>query len=150
MYRMRKTFLILMIIPFLGCQTNTNMKDYQKKVIKNYIQSYNRFDIDGMTKDLHKGVIFENQTNGKVDLKTIGIENFKKQAQTAKQYFKKREQNITSWNFQEENVIIDIDFKGILAMDTPNGMNEDNTLKLKGQSEFNFKEGKILTIKDKS
>ena len=147
---MKNTILISIIILIFGCQTGTNMKDYQKQVIENYIQSYNRFDIDGMTKDLHKDVIFENVSNGEVDLKTEGIGEFTKQAEIAKQYFKKREQTVLSWDFLDNKVIIDIDYEGILAIDLPNGMKARDTLKLKGQSEFNFKEGKITKIKDKS
>lgn len=72
------------------------MKEHQKQIIVNYIESYNEFDIKGMTKDLHKDIIFENISNGNVDLRTAGIKKFINQAESAKQYFKKRQQTIKS------------------------------------------------------
>lgn len=126
------------------------MKEHQKQIIVNYIESYNEFDIKGMTKDLHKDIIFENISNGNVDLRTDGIKKFINQAESAKQYFKKRQQTIKSWKFQAQKVIININYKAVLAIDLPNGMKAGDTLKLKGLSEFYFKGGKIINIKDKS
>lgn len=126
------------------------MKEHQKQIIVNYIESYNEFDIKGMTKDLHKDIIFENISNGNVDLRTDGIKKFINQAESAKQYFKKRQQTIKSQKFQAQKVIININYKAVLAIDLPNGMKAGDTLKLKGLSEFYFKGGKIINIKDKS
>ena len=143
---------LILFIPFLifSCHTKSNMKAHQKQVIVNYIQSYNDFDIEGMTKDLHKDIIFKNISNGEVNLKTEGIEAFIKQAETAKQYFKNRQQTIGSWDFQDEKITISINYKAILAVDLPNGMKTGDTLKLKGQSVFELRDGKIIKIQDQS
>ena len=144
---MKNITLILITILTFGCQTNNNMKKQQKQVIENYVKSYNDFDLNGMIKDLHEGVIFENISNGKLDLKTEGIKEFTKQAELAIQYFKQRKQTIESWEFQDQKVTIEIDYKAVLAIDLPNGMKTGDTLKLKGKSEFEFEDRKIINIK---
>ena len=126
------------------------MNEQQKEIIENYVNSYNSFDINGMTKNLDEKVVFENISNEKVDLRTEGINDFKKQAESAKQYFEEREQTIESWNFNDYKVSINIDYRAVIAVDLPNGLKKGDTLKLKGQSEFEFKEGKIIRITDKS
>ena len=124
--------------------------EHQKNTIENYISSYNEFDIEGMTKNLSEDVVFENISNGKVDVRTKGLIEFKKQAESAKQYFIKRKQTVESWQFEDSKVIIEIDYNAVLAIDLPNGLKIGDTLKLKGQSEFEFESGKIKSITDKS
>ena len=126
------------------------MKEQQKAIVENYLNSYNDFDIDGMTKNLTDNVVFENVSNGKVELRTEGLSEFKQQAEFAKQYFTQRKQSVDSWEFIDTKVIIGIDYEAILAMDLPNGMKTGDTLKLKGKSEFDFENGKIKSITDKS
>ena len=120
----------------------------QKKVVENYIKSYNDFDINGMTKDLTENVVFENVSNGNVELRTEGITEFTKQAESANQYFTERKQTIETWEFDDSKVIIEIDYEAILAIDLPNGMKTGDTLKLKGKSEFEFENEKIKNITD--
>ncbi len=67
-------------------------------------------------------MVFENISNGKVDIKTEGINEFKKQAETAKQYFKQRTQKIESWEFNDNLVTIKIGYNAILNIDLPNGL----------------------------
>ncbi|MEM1134459.1 MAG: nuclear transport factor 2 family protein [Bacteroidota bacterium] len=122
----------------------------KKDMIEQYIQSYNSFDVEGMLKDVHERIEFENISNGKVDLSIKGIEEFRKQAIAAKAYFTHREQKITSWDFKGNVVTIEIDYEGVLAVDFPNGMKTGDTLQLKGQSIFEFEDDKISKIQDKS
>jgi len=126
------------------------MKNKQKKIIENYIKSYNDFEIVNMAKDLHEEIVFENISNEKVDLSTEGIEEFKKQAETAKQYFNQRTQTIESWEFNDNLVTIKIDYKAILNIDLPNGLKKGDTFELKGESQFEFNNDKIIRIRDKS
>ncbi|WP_160114618.1 nuclear transport factor 2 family protein [Aquimarina sp. AU474] len=121
-----------------------------KKIVQNYVNAYNKFDIVGMTKDIHNDVEFENITNGQVDLILQGIEQFRKQAESAKEYFKERKQIITRWEFQDNVITINVAYDAILAIDLPNGMAAGDLLQLKGQSIFEFKEGQIIKIQDKS
>ncbi|CAL2101498.1 HlyD family secretion protein [Tenacibaculum sp. 190130A14a] len=126
------------------------METKKREIVKNYVLSYNNFDIEGMTKYLAKNIVFENISNGKVNLKTEGLEAFKEQATIAKEYFKQREQNIESWEIQDSTITIEISYKAILAIDLPNGLKIGDTLELKGVSHFEFENGKIKRITDKS
>lgn len=126
------------------------MKEQQKLIIEKYIDAYNAFDIKGMTKNLNENIVFENISNGKVDVRTEGINDFTKQAESAKQYFKERNQTIDFWNFDEQKVTIEIDYKATLAIDLPNGLKVGDTLELKGKSEFDFEDLIIIKITDKS
>ncbi len=147
---MKNLTIILILFIVLSCQSKNAMKEQQKKIVEKYIKSYNDFDIKGMTENLSENIIFENISNGNVDLRTEGITEFKKQAESAKQYFTQRKQTIETWNFSEPKITIEIDYKAILAIDLPNGLKKGDTLKLKGKSEFEFENGKIKTITDKS
>ena len=146
-FQMKNLILIVVLILTLGCQTKNDMNE-QKKVVENYIKSYNDFDINGMTKDLTENVVFENVSNGNVELRTEGITEFTKQAESANQYFTERKQTIETWEFDDSKVIIEIDYEAILAIDLPNGMKTGDTLKLKGKSEFEFENEKIKNITD--
>ncbi len=147
---MKNLTLLVLLILTLGCQTKNGMKEQQKEIIENYIKSYNDFDIAGMTKNLSDAVVFENVSNGKVELRTEGITEFKKQAESAKKYFTQRKQTIESWEFNNAKVTVEIDYKATLAIDLPNGLKTGDTLELKGVSEFEFENGKIKSITDKS
>lgn len=54
------------------------IEELEKSMIENYVNSYKRFDLEGMLKDLSDHVIFENFCNGIVDRRTEGIDAFKK------------------------------------------------------------------------
>lgn len=124
------------------------MKEHQKQIVENFIRSYNSFDVEGMLRDLHPDVVFENIVAHKVDLKTKGIEAFAQQAEKAKQYFSQRHQRVVSWYSQKDKVSVEIDYEAILLVDLPNGIKAGETLSLKGKSEFTFKADKIVRIRD--
>lgn len=126
------------------------MNDIQKKIIERYIRAYNSFDVEGMTCELQAEVIFENVSNGNVDLSTHGIDAFREQAEAARGYFTRREQKITSWNFHDGTVTVDIDYEAALAVALPNGLKAGDLLRLKGQSVFEFRSNKITKIQDRS
>ena len=147
-----KYFAFLNFIALLSCHSDkqVKMKAQQKSAIENYVQAYNSFKIEGMLKDLDPSVIFENISNGKVDLATDGVVAFKEQAEAAKSYFTKRKQTITNWVFADRVVTVDIQYEAVLAMDFPNGLKKGDSLQLSGRSVFYFKDGKINKIQDKS
>lgn len=124
------------------------MKNVQKQIIENYIKSYNAFDLEGMLMDVHDGVIFENISGGTVNLRIEGIAAFKKQAEVAIACFKKRRQEVVSWSFQKDKVIVKIDYSAIPAIDLPNGVKAGEPFKLKGRSEFTFCEKQITMIRE--
>ena len=131
-------------------QTNNHMNKKRKKTIERYIQAYNQFDVEGMIKDLHQDVVFENYSGNELSLSIKGIDEFKNQAETSKGYFSKREQEISNWVIKGDVIEVGINFRATLAIDFPNGMKAGNELSLNGKSIFQFSEGKIVRITDKS
>lgn len=126
------------------------MDDKRKNIVESYVNAYNAFDVDGMVKDVHPDVVFENITNDEVNLTTKGSQAFKAQAEKAKSYFSHRKQSIQSWHFDRTSVKIQIDYNAILAIDLPNGMKKGDTLQLSGESVFEFQNDLIVKIQDKS
>lgn len=153
---MKQIFILaVLVLTMLACATKTKPDTTttpagQQQTVENYIKAYNNFDIAGMLSTLHPDVYFENVTNGQVDLTTQGIDAFKKQAEQAKGFFHEREQTITGIQFSGDTVTVQIDYRGVLAGDLPNGMKAGDTLKLRGKSTFVFKDSRIARIKDES
>ncbi|MFD1601308.1 nuclear transport factor 2 family protein [Flavobacterium artemisiae] len=121
-----------------------------EKIIKNYIEGYNEFNIEKMIADFNQDIIFENVTNGEVNMSLNGIKEFKEQAEQAKSYFSSRTQTITAFNHSESQTEIEIDYQAVLAMDFPNGMKKGDELNLKGKSVFEFSGNKISKLTDLS
>jgi ketosteroid isomerase-like protein len=124
------------------------MREQQQSIIEQYVNAYNNFDIDGMTRDLDENIVFENISNGQVDLRTDGIEAFRQQAASAKQYFQEREQRISSWEFENGSITVEIDYRAVLAVDLPNGLKAGDALELRGRSTFKFEGDKIIHLID--
>ena len=116
--------------------------------IKNYVSSYNDFDVEGMMKDLHEDIIFKNISNGEVNLTTNGKTAFKDQANQAKQFFKTRKQTIIETIIDNEFIEIGINYRGIIAVNLPNGLKEGDKIELQGKSIFKFIDDKIIEIID--
>ena len=124
------------------------MNERYRELIESYIHAYNHFDVEGMTQDVDEQIVFENVSQGEVNLHVTGKEAFRKQAEAAKGYFSQRQQTITSWEFDTDIVTVEIDYEAVLAIDFPNGMKAGETLKMKGTSIFTFKGEKIQRIRD--
>lgn len=119
-----------------------------KQLVQDYIEAYNRFDVDGMVRHLHEGVVFRNISGGEVNLTTTGKESFRQQAEQATQYFSQREQRVTDWQVADNQVEVLINYAAVAAMDFPNGLKAGDTLQLKGKSIFQFADGQIVSIED--
>ncbi|AXB55648.1 nuclear transport factor 2 family protein [Flavobacterium fluviale] len=120
----------------------------KEKIIQNYIEGYNQFDINKMIADFDESVIFENIQNGEVNLTLNGIKEFTSQAEKGKEYFSARKQTITSLIQDEITAIIDIDYYAVLAIDFPNGLKAGQELNMKGKSIFQFLDDKIVKLTD--
>ena len=127
-----------------------SLHEKRRQIIEEYIHSYNHFDIEGMSRHLHEDILFENKSNGNVDLSIQGVEAFRNQAEAAVSYFETREQKILDWHQEEDDIKIDIGYTAILAMDFPNGMKKGDTLELTGASTFTFDGDQITRIVDES
>ncbi|MCA8832059.1 nuclear transport factor 2 family protein [Hymenobacter pini] len=120
----------------------------QKQLVQDYIEAYNRFDVDGMLCHLHEEVVFRNISNGEVNLTLTGKEAFRQQAQQALQYFSQREQRVTDWQLDADTVEVLLEYSAVAAMDFPNGLKAGDTLHLQGKSVFEFQGGHIASITD--
>lgn len=124
------------------------MNEEREKIIQNYIDGYNEFDIEKMTCDLSDNIIFQNIQNNEVNMTLNGINAFKQQAKQAKSYFESRQQKITFIKHDNERTEIEIDYSATLAADFPNGLKKGDKLELKGKSIFKFLDNKIVEIID--
>ncbi len=119
-------------------------------LIQKYVTAYNNFDIEGMIALVHPEVVFKNVTGSNVNVELIGIEELRKLATESKSLFSSRQQTIRDLTFNQDKVMLQIDYEAVLAVDFPNGLKTGDTLRLNGCSEFEFKDGKIFKITDYS
>ncbi len=126
------------------------MNQEREKIIQNYINGYNEFDVEKMISDLDDKVIFQNIQNGTITMTLNGINAFKQQAERVKAYFANRQQQIIGIKHENNKTEIEIDYAATLAKDFPNGLKEGQKIELKGTSIFVFRDKKIIAITDKS
>jgi hypothetical protein len=55
-----------------------------KAIVKSYIESNNTFNIDGMLSNMDDLIVFENVSDGRIDMSLTGIDKFREQAEQAK------------------------------------------------------------------
>lgn len=120
----------------------------REKIIRNYIEGYNQFDIKKMIVDFDENIVFENIQNNEINMSLEGLKAFKEQAQQAETYFTTRIQTIKSFNHFETETEIEIDYYAVLGMDFPNGLKSGQELNLKGKSIFKFFGNNIIKLTD--
>jgi hypothetical protein len=123
---------------------------YKKELIDRFISAYNTFDVEGMLALLSPDVRFENYSEGQLTATANGIEEFRQLAENSKSLFSEREQRITAIRTGEDSTIVDIAYRGVIAVDIPNGPPAGTVLDIQGQSEFSFAGGHISKIVDRS
>ena len=121
-------------------------QDEKRAAIERYLAAYNAFDIDGMMSVIHDDIHFKNVSSGEVNATASGADEFRTSAEQSRKLFSFRQQTMTSFNMKDDQVWIGIDYEGVLASDLPNGMKAGETLRLKGRTEFAFRDGKIYRI----
>ncbi|MDI9341631.1 MAG: nuclear transport factor 2 family protein [Sediminibacterium sp.] len=122
----------------------------RETIIKNYINGYNRFDVEQMVADFDEHIAFKNLHNGQVTMSLIGLLAFKQQAEDAKAWFSERTQTIIAIHHVGNSTEIEIAYKAIVAVDFPNGPQKGQTLSLSGKSVFEFDGDKIIRLTDMS
>lgn len=121
----------------------------REAIVENYIEGYNSFDIEKMTRDMDESVQFKNVSNGEINMELDGIDVFRQQAQEAAAYFSERTQTINSVKHENGAVEIEIAYHAIVATELPNGWKKGQEIHLTGTSVFTFnKENKIISITD--
>jgi len=126
------------------------MNENREKIIQNYIDGYNEFDIEKMTCNFDDNIVFKNIQGGEVNMTLNGINEFKQQAERVKSYFETREQKIISMSHNYDKTEVEIEYSTVLAMDFPNGLKKGEKLELKGKSVFTFQNDKIIQLIDQS
>ncbi|ESP90928.1 MULTISPECIES: nuclear transport factor 2 family protein [Pseudoalteromonas] len=119
-------------------------------LIDQYINSYNAFNIEQMLTLFDDSIVFENESNGEVNVRAEGKVEFENLAKESAKLFSARNQTITDLYIDETQAKISIDYLGVLDVDLPNGLKAGDELSVKGQSFFEFCNGKISYIKDVS
>ncbi|MCF7221866.1 nuclear transport factor 2 family protein [Marilutibacter chinensis] len=122
----------------------------RQALIDRYIAAYNAFDVDGMLAVLAPDVRFENFSAGRLTAQAHGIEAFRQLAGHAAALFSEREQRVTARRDHADRVVVDIAYRGVLAADIPDGPKAGTVLEMTGQSEFEFADGRISRIVDRS
>ncbi|MEO8999605.1 MAG: nuclear transport factor 2 family protein [Rhodanobacter sp.] len=127
------------------------MADSEKRIlIEQFIDAYNRFDVGGMSSLLTPDVLFENVDDGQVTAATSGIAEFQQLAERSKALFSERKQTITALKFRPASVLASIAWRGVFAIDVPNGPVAGTVIELAGESEFEFAGERISRIVDRS
>ena len=120
----------------------------RERIIRNYVDGYNQFDINKMVSDFDEDITFTNIQNGTPNMSLIGLPAFIQQAELATTHFAYRTQKVNSFKHSDESTEIDIDYTAILGMDFPNGLKKGEELNLSGKSVFSFKNNKIIGLTD--
>ncbi len=123
-------------------------QDEKRTAIERYLAAYNAFDIDGIMSVIHDDIHFKNVSGGEVNATASGADEFRTLTEQSRKLFSFRQQTMTSFDMKDDQVWIGIDYEGVLASDLPNGMKAGETLRLKGRTEFAFRDGKIDRITD--
>ena len=119
-------------------------------IVKKFIAAYNSFNVESMITYLHPEIEFKNISNDVENAHTKGIEEFRELANKSIQVFKEREQKITSYTESDDTVNVEINFRGILAIDLPDGLKSGETLAMDGKSTYIFKDNLIILLVDES
>jgi len=122
----------------------------REQIINNYVAAYNNFDIDSMLIHLDEDILFNNVSEGKINMTLEGITAFKAQAEKAKSMFSERQQQIIQFKHEDHQTEIDIEYHATLAVDLSDELKKGNKLELKGKSIFKFSQKKIIAITDVS
>jgi len=120
------------------------------EIVKKFISAYNSLNVESMITYLHREIEFKNISNSIVNAHTKGIEEFKELANSSLKIFKERTQTITSYTESDDTVNAEINFRGILAIDLPNGLKSGEPLIINGESKYVFKDNLIILLVDES
>ena len=118
------------------------------EIVKKFVAAYNSLNAESMIKFLHPEIEFKNISGGVENAYTKGIEEFKELASSSIKIFKERTQKIISYTESDDTVNVEINFRGILAMDLPNGLKSGEILVMNGKSKYVFKDNLIILLVD--
>jgi|SRR5690606_33675931 len=113
--------------------------DIREKIIRNYVNAYNNFDVEGMIADFASDIRFTNIAGGETTLVVEGLDAFKEHALQAAGLFSQRRQTITSISPTDKDALqVEIEYWAILAQDLSDELRKGHELRLSGRSIFSF------------
>lgn len=124
--------------------------DPHRALIERYLAAYNAFDVAGMLDLLHPDVTFENVAGGQVTAAAHGRDEFRALAEHAATLFASRRQTIRRYVPTGTGARVEVDYEGTLAADVGPEMRAGATLRLRGTSTFEIREGRIARLVDES
>lgn len=125
-----------------------DVQQQREAIIRHYIDAYNRFDVEGMLRNFHPAILFENSAGGAVNMALEGIAAFRGQAEGATQLFSERQQQVEHISFRGDTAEVSIRYRGTLAVDIPGGPQRGDRIELEGRSIFRFEGDKIVRLTD--
>jgi len=121
-----------------------------QQAVDAYIHAYNAMDVAGMLAQLDPEVTFRNLSKGEVTVEAQGLEAFRELAEQALAIFTSRRMTALGYHFGDEVTSVLVDFSGVLAVALPEGPAAGETLTLRGESVFSFRDGQIVAIEDRT
>ncbi len=122
----------------------------REELIRNFIDAYNRMDVEQMLESLEENVVFINRVQGETNLTLEGKNAFRKQAESALKLFSDRRQSILSIAHLTLFTKVAIRFFGILNVNYSNELLKGDALNLKAVSWFYFGNAGIVKIVDET
>ncbi len=123
-------------------------QDLLKKLVVEFIQYYNSFEIDKMMNLFTDDCIFENISNSSGSIRCHGKQELRSVASQSVMLFNDRKQTVTNWVLGKDKIAVEIDYVATLATNLPNGLKAGDLLRLKGVSIYEFKDKKIKRLID--
>lgn len=122
------------------------MQDTQKQIIESYLQACNDLNVGAIVSHVHDNLLFQNISNGEVTIETKGKAAFTEQAEMTKTFFQERMITPLAWKESDEVVIVDVDYKAILAISFSETLQPGDNFEVVGQMIFGFDSDKIIKM----
>lgn len=122
--------------------------DLNKKIVSDYIEYYNSFQLEKMIDLFSQDCCFENISNSSNPVRCVGKMALYEMACSTSKLFKERKQTVTNWIIGENKIAIEIDYMAILSELLPNGLKAGDSINLKGVSIYEFENKKIKRLCD--
>jgi len=122
----------------------------QRELVERYIAAYNAFDVEGMVATMHPAIEFLNVSGGVTTTRVQGVAAFRALAEQSGALFSSRRQTITAFESGEGRAEAEVAWEGVLAADLPGFGEYGDEVRLLGRSEFEFRDGLIHRLTDRS
>lgn len=121
-----------------------------EEIIRRYIDAYNGRDMDTMLACVTEDVVFENISNTGKSLRLDGKLMMRQVAEVSGNAFAYRRQRLISLVTGENKAAAEIEFEARAAVNLPSGIKAGETVRVRGASFFEFRDGLLSRIADYS